>query len=306
MNNNISLAPLILMVYKRVQHTKQVLKALSENYLAKESILFVFCDAPKDESEISAVNGVRQIVIDYKKQNCFKGFEYKFQQTNKGLANSIIESVNQIINQYGSVIVLEDDLVTSKDFLNFMNDSLDFYKNNKRVWSISGYSFNMNELNSYSHDVFSTYRGCSWGWATWNDRWNLVDWHVKDYKSFQVNPILRHAFSVSGNDMPGMLDSQMKGFINSWAIRWCYQQNKLKMITIYPKFSKVRNIGLDGSGTHSSSTNKFDVQLRDEIPIFLENVIPDIKILKEFRSKYDETKWTRLKKYVKHNILNRK
>lgn len=300
------LAPVVLFVYKRYDHTEKVLKALNENLLARESELFIFCDGARAQKDVADVERTRDVVRSFEKDNSFKKVEVRLAEKNSGLATSVINGVTEIINQYGSVIVLEDDLITSKDFLAYMNSALDFYKDNQKVWSISGYSFFAPEGLDYPHDVYMTYRGCSWGWATWKDRWELVDWAVSDYGRFRIDPLMRHRFTVSGNDMPGMLDCQMKGFISSWAIRWCYEQNKRKMYTVFPKYTKIQNIGTDGSGTHSGNNHSYDVTLVDNVPCEFEHLDADKGILKAYRAKFNIPLINRIKAYAKHVILSKK
>src|SRR5699024_3409085 len=107
--------------------------------------------------------------------------------TNKGLANSVISGVTKVIDKFGKVIVIEDDLISSTDFLSYMNNALEFYEMNKSIWSISGYNIPIDIPSNYKHDVYLSYRGCSWGWATWKNRWNQTDWSVKDYDAFKSN-----------------------------------------------------------------------------------------------------------------------
>ncbi len=299
-------APIVLFVYKRYEHTQKTLEALSKNRLASESVLYIFSDGAKSEKDIDDVEKVRALATEYAQNATFKSVELRFSETNKGLASSVINGVSEVVDKYGRVIVLEDDLLTTTDFLVYMNEALDFYKDNSKIWSISGYSFFDPKSLKYPHDVYMGYRGCSWGWATWKDRWLLTDWEVSDYKYFKYNPFLRHKFTISGNDMPGMLDSQMKGFISSWAIRWCYQQNKLKMYTVFPKYSKIQNIGTDGSGTHSGNNNKYDVALEEGRTCVFEHLDAENEILKRYREMFHYSLWDRMKMYVKHIILGRR
>jgi len=300
------LAPVILFVYKRYDHTEKVLNALNKNLLASESELFIFCDGAKSEKDRADVEKTRQIAEKFSKTSDFKKVEIHMAEKNSGLATSVINGVTEIINRYGNVIVLEDDLVTTKDFLSYMNSALDFYEKNEKIWSISGFSFFDPEKLDYPHDVYMTYRGCSWGWATWKDRWEKVDWKVSDYASFRINPFKRRKFTVSGNDMPGMLDCQMKGFISSWAIRWCYQQNELGMYTVFPKYTRIQNIGTDGSGTHSGNNHSYDVNLVENTQCNFENLDTDENILKKYREKFNIPFINRTKAYIKHVILSKK
>ncbi len=299
-------APVVLFTYKRYEHTKKVLDALDKNVLAPESELFILCDGAKAEKDFDDVEKTRNVVTEYAKDSRFKSVKLQFSEKNNGLAKSVIDGVTSLINKYGSVIVLEDDLITTTDFLSYMNNALEFYKDNNKIWSISGFSFfNPEEIN-YPYDVYMGYRGCSWGWATWKDRWDRVDWNVSDYKWFKINPFMRKKFTVSGNDMPGMLDCQMKGFISSWAIRWNYEQNKLGMYTVFPKYTKVKNIGTDGSGTHSGNSNSYDVDLFEKTETKFEHLKHDDAILKLYKEKFDLPLWNRIKAYIKHIILSRK
>ncbi len=249
-------APIVLFVYNRPQHTKKTIEALGKNRLATKTDLYIFSDNSKSIKDQDKVNEVREYIDCLVKTNIFNKVIIEKAEHNKGLAKSVIEGVTKVIQEYGRAIVVEDDLITSEDFIEYMNQALNFYESNQKIWSISGFS-NI-EITSYNEDVYLTYRGCSWGWATWSDRWEKVDWAVEDYNKFKYNPFLRRKFNRGGEDLANMLDNQMKSKIDSWAIRWCYTQSKLNMYTVYPVKSKVKNIGADGSGTHTGITDKYD------------------------------------------------
>jgi hypothetical protein len=169
-----------------------------------------------------------------------------------------------------------------------MNEALEFYKEDKRIWSISGYNPNIN-IGNYTKDIYLNYRASSWGWATWKDRWEKNDWEISDYKEFIKNKKLQKEFNRGGDDMTEMLIAQIEGKIDSWAIRWCYNQFKYKMYTIYPIVSKVKNIGMDGTGVHCGVNYNYDVVLDDgrkKIEFDL-NLSEDKKLLKEFKKTFE-------------------
>lgn len=281
------LAPIVVFVYNRPKHTKKTIEALANNYLAKESELFIFSDGPKNEESEVKVKLVREYTDSLPEKKMFKSVRIIKAGTNKGLANSVISGVSEIIGQYGKVIVLEDDLISSRDFLQYMNDALDYYENNKKIWSISGYNLPIKIPSDYKSDIYFSYRGCSWGWATWKDRWEKVDWKVSDYNEFKKDKDLRKKLNRGGRDMANMLDSQMQGKIDSWAIRWCYTQSKLDMLTVYPVVSRIKNIGLDGTGTHSGINPRYDVVINNENKkCVFDNPGLDKRILKNFRNYY--------------------
>jgi GR25 family glycosyltransferase involved in LPS biosynthesis len=127
------------------------------------------------------------------------------------LANSIISGVSQILKEHDKVIVLEDDLITSPNFLDFMNQALNFYQGNKQIHSISGYTLDLPSLKNYTKDYYLGYRASSWGWGTWKEKWESVDWNVSKYREFKRNPLQQIKFMKGGSDLPHMLSNQIRG-----------------------------------------------------------------------------------------------
>lgn len=183
----------------------------------------------------------------------FKRLEIIEATSNQGLANSVISGTTKIIRKYGKVITVEDDLLLSKYFLEYMNTALDTYENEKRVWSIGSHSAKLPFMKRYKYDVFFCHRASSWGWGTWLDRWEKVDWSVVDYDRFKLNIKERRRFNLGGDDMSSLLDRQMCGLKDSWAIRWCYAQYKNNSYCVRPIEPLIINIGQDGSGTHCTT-----------------------------------------------------
>jgi hypothetical protein len=253
MKSNTSVAPILLFVYKRVDTLKKTVIALQANYLAKESELFIFSDAAKYVEEEPAISDVRKFIQTI---DGFKKIHIIEAEINKGLATSIIDGVNQVLEIQHKIIVLEDDLITTPNFLSYMNASLDRYSDVKNVFSISGYSFNLGKNKNENSDIYFLPRGWSWGWATWKDRWEKVDWNVKDYNQFKIDRKGKAAFAKGGTDLNRMLRYQMQGKLDSWAIRWFYHQYKVGGLTLYPILSKVYNNGFDALATHTNGSSK--------------------------------------------------
>ena len=264
-------APVVVFVYNRADDAKLTLEKLDKNTLAGRSKLFIFSDGAKNETGQDRVSEVRKYIHEYSKISAFESVDIIEADENKGLANSVIGGVTKIINEFGKVIVVEDDLITSEDFLEYMNGGLDFYMDSPEIWSISGYTHALPSLKDYTHDVYLGYRASSWGWATWKDRWEKVDWKVSDYDQFRFSIKKRRQFARGGMDLPSMLKAQMNGKIDSWAVRWCYAQSMLDMYTVFPKVSRVKNIGLDGTGTHGKA---------DDADTYLSNFSEDASELK--------------------------
>lgn len=280
------LAPVCLFNYNRLLETKQTVEALKNNYLAFASELFIFSDGPKDDASAKKVNEVREYL---KTINGFKSITIYESPTNKGLANSIISGVTEIIEKHGKVIVLEDDLITSPNFLNFMNQALNFYEKNNKIFSISGYTLELPSLKYTKKDFYYGYRASSWGWATWLDRWQKVDWEIKDYTAFVKSRALKSKFRRGGADLPRMLRNQMTGRIDSWAIRWCYNQFKKNQLTVFPTKSKIVSIGFGDNATHTKTTKRFDTKLDTSNKVnfdFEQEIILNKKLIKEHKFKF--------------------
>lgn len=252
------IAPIVLFVYNRTEHTRRTTEALLKNSLAANSSLFVFSDGPKNVNDEVKVRAVRDLVTSIKG---FSKIEIVFRDKNLGLANSVISGVSEVFKFNDRVIVIEDDVLTSPSFLSFMNKALQFYREEKQVFSLSGYPYPVQIPESYRKDVFISYRASSWGWATWKNRWEKVDWDVKDFRNFISDKKAQELFNRGGDDLTPMLKAQLKGLVDSWAIRWSYAHFKNDGFCLYPTTPLCKNIGTDRSGTHSSSSKKLSVKL---------------------------------------------
>lgn len=264
-------APIILFVYNRPDHTKQTVETLVKNDLAGESDLFVFADGIKEnatQEQRNLINLVREYIHTI---TGFKSITIEESEGNKGLANSVIAGVTKIINKYGRAIVVEDDIITHPYFLRYMNTALDLYENDKRIYMVGGYNQKRIIPKLYTKDLFIIHRSCSWGWATWKNRWGNSDWNVTQYEKIKYHKALVRRFNRGGNDMFHMLAMQMKGEIDSWAIRWDYAMFLNNAYAVLPCQTLVHNIGFDGSGVHCGS---IDEKITMEFP-----TMPDYHIV---------------------------
>ncbi len=278
-------APIVLFTYNRLSHTKSTVEHLQKNELAKESDLFIFSDGPKTEKDESSVKQVRNYL---NKVDGFKTITKIFHSSNKGLANSIIKGVSEILQNHNTVIVLEDDLSAGVNFLSYMNAALGFYNPNT-IWCISGYNHDMKIPSNYKYDTYLAYRSCSWGWATWKQNWEKTDWDVKEFNSFIRNKDLQKKFNRGGNDVSVMLLKQQQAKIHSWAIRFNYASFKNNLPTVYPCYSFINNIGTDGTGTNMRKSNKYTSNYKkiNTIESFCPDDLIDAEIQKRFKSFYD-------------------
>ena len=243
-----NLAPIVIFAFNRPYALQKMLESLQLNPLFKESLTFIFVDGARNQAEQIKVNQVITIARSVT-PNVFVS------DKNIGLGASIISGVSQIINKYGKAIVLEDDLYLMPGFLSYMNDALVQYKSDERIFSICGYGLKVKRPKDYTGDVYLGIRSSSWGWATWSDRWNTVDWEVKDWDRLSSNRKLQKAFNEGGSDMYGMLKGYKEGKICSWAIRFCYSQHKQHKYSVHPFLSYVENYGFGDDATNCRSTH---------------------------------------------------
>lgn len=302
-------APIIVFAYNRPEHLKKTLEALGKNKEAKESDLFIFIDGPKSDSMMRKNEAVYAVAKQYE-IGFFKDVVIKRANKNKGLARSVISGVDEIINQYGKVIVTEDDSVSSPAYLSFMNGALDYYGDKDYIWSIGGYTVPIKIPDKYSYDVIVTQRSSSYAWATWINRWKKIDWKVKDYQRFRWNVCKRREFNKWGTDRASMLDDQMNGRINSWAIRFDYAMYKNRMFNVLPTHSLIQNIGHDGSGTHSmvdtSDKDPFSVVLSEECQTYDFDIVPvEDFIRREYVQFFKTSKRYLVKRYIE-NLMHAK
>lgn len=253
-------APIALFVYNRPSHTKLAISALANNTHAKESDLIIFSDGPRFYSDRKLVDEVRSFIRTI---NSFKSVRIVESKFNKGLAESIIDGVTEILETSESIIVLEDDLITSPYFLQYMNEALDLYQYEGKVISVHAYIY---PVKGKLPETFFIRGADCWGWATWKRGWQLFESDGAKLLKRLKSQNLTREFDFNGSyPYTKMLKDQIKGRRNSWAIRWYASAFLANRLTLYPGTSLVRNIGHDGSGVHSlkSNENEYFVELSD-------------------------------------------
>ncbi|KEO71829.1 glycosyltransferase [Anditalea andensis] len=251
-------APVVIFSYNRLDSLNRTIESLNKCYGSNNLNVYVFSDAGKNFNDSVLVSEVREYLKSIKYFKSIKIFEAS---VNMGLARSIISGISKVLEYNDRVIVLEDDLILSLNFLYYMNESLDYYSNNSNVLSISGYSPKIAVPVLYSYDSFSALRSTSWGWATWKDRWQRVDWELINKNPLFNSPFEVYKFYTLGFNLLPMLLKQKNGKINSWAIRFLLHQFKNKLYSIYPVKSKVLNIGFGIDATHTKSNFYYNDEL---------------------------------------------
>ena len=267
-----NLAPIVIFVYNRPEHTERTLEALSQNDLASESDLFIYADGPKPNASAeqrSFIAEVRKLIR--KKQWC-KYVHIIESEKNKGLADSIVDGVTEIVNRCGKVIVLEDDIVVTRGFLKYMNDALEMYKDDEQVMQVSAYIY-PHKYQTKQSTVFLKIMSC-WGWATWQRAWKYYQPNVDIHLShFQTKEEIKK-FNIEGHARYyEQLVANKTRDLYTWAVKWYASWLYCGGITLFPTTALVRNCGFDNSGTNCSASERyFDVATTDYLPIEVETI----------------------------------
>ncbi len=272
-------APIVVFCYNRPEHVRRTLEALAVNAEAMESRLIIYSDGPKPDASTQdkeRVAETRKVIRS--KQWCKEVVIHESPQ-NMGLAYTVIKGVSETLDQYGSVITLEDDVLVSRYFLKFINEGLQKYANNDNVYLIAGYTFPIPEVQRSSESFFLPVTTTQ-AWGTWKRAWTQFDSSASGYIELKHNKELRRKFNLdNAYDFSAMLIQQMEtNNISSWAIKWWWCVFKRGGLGLFPDKSLVRNIGWDGSGRHSGAKDPFfEEDWRDDYAIveFPEAVQPD-------------------------------
>jgi hypothetical protein len=250
-------APIALFAYRRPDHLQATLDALRRNPEASQSELYVFSDAARNEGAAAGVDAVRRILHEL---GGFRSVNVVHRERNYGLAANITQGVADVLASRDRVVVLEDDIVVSPFFLRFMNEALTAYRDEARVGSISGYCY---PLDRAVGETFFIRGSDCWGWATWRDRWKVFNPNGPALLSELRRRGLTHAFDFEGTmGFIRMLEDQIAGRNDSWAVRWHAACFLADLVILYPGRPLAQNIGQDGTGTHNlSADDAYDVLL---------------------------------------------
>ena len=296
------LAPIVLFVFNRPFHTRLTVEALKVNLLSEKSELIIFSDGPRFEADNEKVNAVREYIRNI---DGFKNITVVERESNFGLARSIADGVTDAVNRFGKIIVIEDDLVTHFQFLEYMNNALNKYESYKKVFSITGYS-HMRKADRISrlNDTYFLRLTNSWSWATWKDRWDLFDTDLTGWEKMVSDKKLRKSFNYENTyDYFSMVKNQINGEIDSWAIKWYWTVFKNRGLTLYPRYSLVKNIGGDGSGTHDNALD--DVNFRGDMKYefsYTDDILEQKHFSDEIMRNFKWIKRKRVKSYIKRRI----
>jgi len=272
-----------LFSYRRLDTLKKCIDALKKCPESSISELIIFSDAAASEEVANKVIAVREYIATITGFNSIKIIS---REKNLGVDYNLIEGLTYMKNQFDQFIVVEDDLIVESNFITYLNEALDFYKDNKNIHTISAFNWIENIPSEYVYDSYFTKRFWPWGWATWSDRMKNIDWEIEDKKEFLNSKKTQTEFNKWGSDRSMMLKNVIKGKIRTWDIQLDYDFYKKNASHVFPVKSLVDNIGYnpkDASHTfiyNRYKTNKRFTRINNfNFPIEIEE---DKKIVKLF------------------------
>lgn len=303
--------PILLITFNRPEHTRRTIDALR---VQQPPLVYVFQDGPRtgnvsDERNCALVREVIEKGIDWPCE-----LHTVFSEANRGCRDAIIFAITEVLKQHESVIVVEDDIITSPAFYSYMCKALEYYKDRKTVFSISGHSHSPSKFEvpeDYDYDVFASPRLFNWGWGTWRDRWEQTDWSFSYYEDFMKHPFEQKAFGRGGDDMLTMLVAEHEGKSSAWDIQFAFAHFANHAVSIVPCISYTYNIGMDGSGTHCHSEAAYDgveVLNQNDNPKFLDNLYYDSRIINRLCSVFTRKKrpaWQKAINYIARKLGSR-
>ncbi len=274
-----TIAPIVLLTYRRLDVLKQVVDTLKDNPLAHQSPLIVYSDGPSGSREAAEVNQVRDFLGGL---TGFASIEIHLSDENLGLARSVKKAVNETFQRYDRLILLEDDIICSSDFLQYMNDSLEMYATNPHIFSVTGYRYPFDLPAGHAYDVFLMPRSCPWGWATWKDRWEKIDWDSDYYDLLEANEYLKKQFVTrNGYDWLQVARMRRKGIMDVWSDYWNFTHFRFGAYSVVPVKMKSNHIGYD----HYAVNERFGTRIQEHIRPssgeykLVKNITPDRRIM---------------------------
>jgi hypothetical protein len=252
---SMAITPVAFFAYNRPDHAERALTALARCEAGNRFEFHFFADGAKSAADTARVEATR---VRLRAWAPHFGARVVERNANAGLAHSIAEGVSALCALHGRVVVVEDDLVVSPDFLRFMGDALDRYADEPRVMQVGGCT--LSPPAGVEADAFLLPITTSWGWGTWARAWKKFEWSPSDVADMKADAAWTQRFNFGGAyAYTDMLDARLAGRNDSWAILWWYAVARQQGLVAYPARNLVWNGGFDGSGVHCDTSDLFDV-----------------------------------------------
>lgn len=278
--------PVVMFGFNRPDIQKMSMKCYSECIGAGERDIFVFLDGPRNDADKQCSDQIETMLESYRNTQ-FPRMKIIRRDKNYGCRENIVQGITEVISKYGRVIIIEDDILVSKTFLKFMDAALDFYDNDHRIWCIDGFhDYTFKVPKDYKHDLYLVaYMSAAWGWATWKDRWEKVDFDMHDWPEYNKSPENVEKLDSVSYVLRHWLDAQYNGTLKTWDVQCWYHMVKNNYYAIEPRYQLSKNIGCVPKSEHFSGTNPFMIAQKfyNYMPKLERSIELDERILRRFR-----------------------
>ncbi len=280
-----ALAPVVMISYNRPDWIQLSLNNVALAHGAVDHEIFVFIDGPRSEGDRILQDRICEIAVSYKQK--LPKLNIIRRDRNYGCRGNIVDAISTVITQYGKVIVIEDDVLVSRTFLEYMDDALKFYKDDKKIWSINAYqSPELHIPKDYPYDIYLNPINLCWGWGTWKDRWEQVDFDMEDWPVMRTNSDMIARLNRSGRHILGMIESQFAGRLRTWDVQCTYHVIKNGLMSVEPRYQLSKNIGFSAQleGEHY----KGDLPYLSRQPYYnfrprlVGHLVQDVRIFRQF------------------------
>lgn len=259
------LAPILVSVYHRLDCLKRCVESLLRNPEAKDSEIWIVSDAAAKPEHEEIVRQVREYILSIRG---FKEVHPVFHEKNQGAGFSVIPTAEDLRNRYGRLIAMEDDIIAAPDYLRYMNDGLEFFKDDKRIYSICAFKLPFDIPSSYWHDIYFSPFSCPWGVATWKDRREDIDCFRPYDRYNELRKEHPELFQRLLREYPifmGILKDDSEGRLNAWDVRQDYYSLTHSKMCVFPTVSRSQNWGFDPRSDHCTSLEGVTIpRLADE------------------------------------------
>lgn len=241
--------PILFLTFNRLDTTKQVFEEIRK---AKPPRLYLASDGARQnvDGETEKVQAVRDYILSRIDWEC----EVKtlFRDTNLGCKYAVSGAITCFFENEEIGIILEDDCLPDQSFFPFCEELLTRYKEDKRVWHISGDNFQNGTKWGDGDYYFSKYNHV-WGWASWRDRWDQYDVEMTDYETTIYS--IKHYFANSKEFRywKQIFSNVYMGKTNTWDYQYTFSMWKNSGIAIVPNVNLISNIGFGEGATHTQS-----------------------------------------------------
>ena len=278
-------APVIMFGFNRPDVQELSMKCFANCYGARERDLYVFIDGPRNSNDEILSKQILKMLRSFKETG-FQRMKIVMREHNLGCRENIVQGISEVISKYGRAIMIEDDILVSRTFLQFMDEALDTFLTDQRIWCINGFQkFFFKIPKNYAHDLYYSFLNCAWGWATWKDRWNAVDFDMSDWLDFKKDPENLEKLDKACYFLRSMLDAQYSGTLRTWDVQCMYHMVKNGLYAIEPRYQVSKNIGCRPGSEHFANTDPLMLvqKFYNYLPV-CEKAIPfDDRIMKQYR-----------------------